>query len=153
MLLGSVAFILMLLPAVGPTKLDLEVISQTPILVSVYMLEGTARCVFEGANRAVFADFFFEHKEAAFANIVWQSGGASTFGFLFLSRIRASRSSVSGSGSASGAASAESSDGSEELTAWLGMIFAVLSIPGYLLANKVRRLYVCSPFRLLVMHS
>jgi hypothetical protein len=140
MLLGSVSFILMLLPAIGPTKLDLDVISRTPILVGVYMLEGTARCVFEGANRAVFADFFFEQKEAAFANIVWQSGGASTFGFLFLSRIRASRSAVVVSGSASGAGSpvAAADDGSEELTAWLGIIFAVLSIPGYLLANKVR---------------
>eukprot|EP01043_Picozoa_sp_COSAG02_P014383 COSAG02_NODE_592_length_19856_cov_19.262793_5_plen_656_part_00 len=135
MLLGSFSFIFMLLPAIGPTKLDLDVISQTPILVGVYMLEGTARCVFEGANRAVFADFFHEHKEAAFANIVWQSGGASTFGFLFLSRIRAKKAAASGS-AAGGAAS---SDGSEELTAWLGVIFAVLSIPGYLMANKVRR--------------
>ena len=113
MMLGSVAFILMLLPAVGPTKLPLEVISQTPILIGVYMLEGTARCVFEGANRAVFADFFFDQKEAAFANIVWQSGGASTIAFLFMSKI------------------------DPEVIAYLGMLFAVFSIPGYWAAKKV----------------
>lgn len=61
----------------------------------------------------MFADFFFDQKEAAFANIVWQSGGASTIAFIFMSKI------------------------DPEVIAYLGMIFAMFSIPGYWAAKKI----------------
>jgi hypothetical protein len=120
MLIGSLSFVFMLLPAVGPTQLPVETISRTPVLVGVYALEGTARCVFEGANRAVFADFFPDHREAAFATIVWQSGGASTIAFFLLSR-----SSIDPS-----------------FTAVVGLFFALASIPAYLIANKLLKAQV-----------
>jgi hypothetical protein len=115
MLIGSASFILMLLPAAGPLKLSLETISQTPVLVAIYALEGTARCVFEGANRGVFADFFPQDSEAAFANVVWQSGGASTIAFLLLSFPVLDAS----------------------ITAFAALICAFCSIPGFLAAAKM----------------
>jgi len=38
--------------------------------------------VFESTNRATFADFFPDDKEAAFANLILLSGGSAAVGFL-----------------------------------------------------------------------
>ena len=34
-----------------------------PVLIALYTFEGLGRAVFEGVNKAVFADFFSEQKE------------------------------------------------------------------------------------------
>mmetsp|Transcript_25172 Transcript_25172/g.45357 ORF Transcript_25172/g.45357 Transcript_25172/m.45357 type:complete len:532 (+) Transcript_25172:44-1639(+) len=50
-------------------------------LLSVYILLGVGRATFEGTLRAIFADFFPNEKEGAFANIILFSGTASTLGY------------------------------------------------------------------------
>lgn len=51
-------------------------------LTVFYVLMGAGRAVFENTNKAVFADFFPNDKEAAFANVIFQSGGASALAFF-----------------------------------------------------------------------
>lgn len=51
-------------------------------LIFVYMLHGVGRGIFESTNKAVIADFFGDHAPAAFANVIWSSGGASALGFF-----------------------------------------------------------------------
>lgn len=48
----------------------------------MYILAGSGRAVFEGTNKAVFADFFPNDKEAAFANVIIQSGGSAAIAFF-----------------------------------------------------------------------
>ena len=52
-------------------------------VIVLYILGGFGRAIFEGTNKAVFADFFPNDKEAAFANVIMQSGGAATLAFFF----------------------------------------------------------------------
>lgn len=47
-----------------------------------YVVQGLGRAVFENTNKAVFADFFPNDQEAAFANVIFQSGLASAFAFF-----------------------------------------------------------------------
>ena len=56
-------------------------------IVFIYILAGSGRAVFEGTNKATFADFFPRDKEAAFANSVVFSGGSAAIGFLILPHI------------------------------------------------------------------
>ena len=55
------------------------------VLLCVYVLEGWLRCVFEGINKAVFADLFLGQSEVAFATLIVQSGGASALAFWMMS--------------------------------------------------------------------
>mmetsp|Transcript_5575 Transcript_5575/g.7420 ORF Transcript_5575/g.7420 Transcript_5575/m.7420 type:complete len:460 (+) Transcript_5575:36-1415(+) len=50
-------------------------------LVFLYIIAGNGRAVFEGTNKAMVADFFPNQKEAAFANVIITSGGASAVAF------------------------------------------------------------------------
>lgn len=50
-------------------------------LILVYMLLGMGRSTYEGTLRAVFADFFPQEREGAFANIILSTGLASVVGF------------------------------------------------------------------------
>jgi MFS family permease len=50
-------------------------------LMLVYMLLGMGRSTYEGTLRAVFADFFPQEREGAFANIILSTGLASVIGF------------------------------------------------------------------------
>lgn len=52
------------------------------ILWLVYIVYGCGRSVWESTTKAVFADFFPDEPQAAFANIVLQSGLASTIAFF-----------------------------------------------------------------------
>ena len=51
-------------------------------VVTLYVIAGSGRAAFEGANKSVLADLFHEDAAAAFANTVFQSGLAATIGFF-----------------------------------------------------------------------
>lgn len=50
-------------------------------LIVVYVLLGMGRSTYEGTLRAIFADFFPQEREGAFANIILSTGLASVVGF------------------------------------------------------------------------
>eukprot|EP00804_Cyclotella_cryptica_P023637 CCRYP_011966-RA/>CCRYP_011966-RA protein AED:0.22 eAED:0.22 QI:1553/1/1/1/0.25/0.2/5/1326/562 len=50
-------------------------------LLLIYILLGIGRSTYEGTLRAVFADFFPDEREGAFANIILSTGVASVIGF------------------------------------------------------------------------
>lgn len=52
------------------------------LFILVYALYGTGRAVFEGTLKAIFAEYFPNEKEGAFANMILHSGLASTIGFV-----------------------------------------------------------------------
>lgn len=51
-------------------------------LAGLYVIVGSGRSVFENTNKATFADFFPNQLPGAFANVIVQSGGASTLAFI-----------------------------------------------------------------------
>lgn len=51
-------------------------------IVGIYAVVGSGRAVFEGTNKALFADFFPDDKEAAFANVIVQSGGGAALAYF-----------------------------------------------------------------------
>jgi MFS family permease len=51
-------------------------------IMGIYAVVGSGRAVFEGTNKALFADFFPEDKEAAFANVIVQSGGGAALAYF-----------------------------------------------------------------------
>eukprot|EP00301_Raphidiophrys_heterophryoidea_P001390 c10673_g1_i1.p1 GENE.c10673_g1_i1~~c10673_g1_i1.p1 ORF type:complete len:464 (+),score=103.20 c10673_g1_i1:69-1394(+) len=53
----------------------------------IYAIHGAGRCIFESTNKAVMADFFEKSAPAAFANVIWSSGGASTVAFFLFPEI------------------------------------------------------------------
>ena len=62
-------------------------------LVLVYTFQGIGRSTFEGALRAVFADYFFDEKEGAFANIILQNGFFTSLGFYLSFNVPCERKS------------------------------------------------------------
>ncbi|CAL1170974.1 unnamed protein product [Cladocopium goreaui] len=81
-----------------------------------YVLMGIGRAVYESTNKAIFADFFPGEKSAgAFANVFVFGTSASTLAFAF----------------------GASNQDTEELV--LLITFAVLTVPGYLLASLMKR--------------
>lgn len=59
-------------------------------IVFIYVIGGSGRAVFESTNKAVFADAWPNDKEAAFANVIVLSGGASAVAFFaipYMSKI------------------------------------------------------------------
>lgn len=81
-----------------------------------YVLMGIGRAVYESTNKAIFADFFPGEKSAgAFANVFVVGTNASTLAFAF----------------------GASNQDTEELV--LLITFAVLTVPGYLLASLMKR--------------
>lgn len=80
-----------------------------------YVLQGVGRGVYESTNKAVFADFYTGAKApAAFANCMMQNTAAGTIGFLM------------GWGNL------------PKQECWPLLIFAVLSVPGLLLAQRIQ---------------
>ena len=65
--------------------LPIETLSSLTILCLIYSFEGVLRCIFEGINKAIFADFFQKQPEVAFATIIVQSGGTSALAFILMS--------------------------------------------------------------------
>jgi len=56
-------------------------------LVGVYCIQGIGRATFEGTLKAMFADFFSYEKEAAFANIILQSGLTSAVAYVLSANL------------------------------------------------------------------
>ncbi len=52
------------------------------VILLLYVIAGSGRAAFEGANKSLIADFFKHDAPAAFANVIFQSGLGSTIGFL-----------------------------------------------------------------------
>mmetsp|Transcript_755 Transcript_755/g.1140 ORF Transcript_755/g.1140 Transcript_755/m.1140 type:complete len:229 (+) Transcript_755:121-807(+) len=77
MVIGAVCFVFVALMSFlledGPLR---------HILWLVYIVYGCGRSIWESTTKAVFADFFPDTPQAAFANIVLQSGLASTIAFF-----------------------------------------------------------------------
>ena len=48
----------------------------------MYVAQGVGRGVWESTNKSVCADMFARDPQAAFANVVWASAGASAFGYF-----------------------------------------------------------------------
>lgn len=63
-------------------SLELPVLSQIGPLVACFLLQGIGRACYEGTNKALYADFFADDTDAAFANIVLANGLASSIGFF-----------------------------------------------------------------------
>eukprot|EP00523_Entomoneis_sp_CCMP467_P022957 CAMPEP_0168827518 /NCGR_PEP_ID=MMETSP0727-20121128/40_1 /TAXON_ID=265536 /ORGANISM="Amphiprora sp., Strain CCMP467" /LENGTH=503 /DNA_ID=CAMNT_0008880687 /DNA_START=30 /DNA_END=1538 /DNA_ORIENTATION=+ len=82
LILGSISFAFVAVPfVVFPTTA-----SWSPIfLFFVYAMQASGRATFEGPLKSVFADFFPEEKEGAFANIILQNGSATALGFALSS--------------------------------------------------------------------
>lgn len=69
--------------------LDSKQLAKLVPLISCYTLQAIGRACYEGTNKALYADLFPEHAEAAFSNIVLANGLASaisSFTFPYLSR-------------------------------------------------------------------
>lgn len=62
-------------------------------LLLVYAFQGIGRSTFEGALRAVFADYFSDEKEGAFANIILQNGFFTALGFFLSFNVPCRRKS------------------------------------------------------------
>ena len=58
-----------------------------PALAALYALFGVGRAAWEGQFKATFADFFPHAPQAAFANVILQSGLASAVGFFAFPRL------------------------------------------------------------------
>ncbi|CAE7271012.1 Vwa8 [Symbiodinium sp. KB8] len=81
-----------------------------------YVFMGIGRAVYESTNKAIFADFFpGEASPGAFANVFVFGTGASTAAFIL---------------------GATQQDQAED---WLLILFAILTIPGYLVASLISR--------------
>merc|ERR1711998_396723 len=78
-LMGMTAFALVNLIFMGFKR---ETLAKWPIVIPMYILFGLGRATFESTNKAVFADFFPNDADGAFANIILQSGAASTIAFF-----------------------------------------------------------------------
>lgn len=64
--------------------MDSGVNSPAALLAVIYVLEGVGRGVFEGPNRSVYADWFENRREMAFACWIVQSGGSASIAFFML---------------------------------------------------------------------
>jgi hypothetical protein len=86
MLLGGVSFVCMsgLFLVLDTKKWDK---SQIGLLALVYIFQGVGRGIFESTNKAVIADFFGDNAPAAFANVIWSSGGASAVGYFWFTSM------------------------------------------------------------------
>mmetsp|Transcript_17882 Transcript_17882/g.32373 ORF Transcript_17882/g.32373 Transcript_17882/m.32373 type:complete len:498 (-) Transcript_17882:621-2114(-) len=63
-------------------------------LLTVYCLQGIGRSTFEGTLKALFADYFPQEKEGAFANIILQNGLSSAIGFFLSINLTCSKAST-----------------------------------------------------------
>lgn len=62
-------------------------------LTTIYIFQGIGRSTFEGTLRAVFADYFADEKEGAFANIILHNGLFTALGFFLSFYVPCSRES------------------------------------------------------------
>merc|ERR1712129_4417 len=86
-------------------------------LISLYVLQGMGRAVYESTNKAVFADFFPGEKSAgAFANCMMQNSVAFFASFILQSSLE-----------------------DKSVLAWIVLFLAALTFPGYLVASRRRR--------------
>lgn len=79
LILGSVCFAFVALPFVVYPQIEHWT---WPLLVFVYLMQGTGRSTFEGTLKATFADYFSYEKEGAFANIILQNGLSTSLGYV-----------------------------------------------------------------------
>lgn len=92
MLIGCLGFLGMAVPFIffdNPGGWSSDDASSYVKLAALYSSQGVGRGVFESTNKAVIADFFPSDAPAAFANVIWSSGGSSAVGyFIFGDQIK-----------------------------------------------------------------
>mmetsp|Transcript_264 Transcript_264/g.442 ORF Transcript_264/g.442 Transcript_264/m.442 type:complete len:498 (-) Transcript_264:155-1648(-) len=84
-------------------------------IVPMYLVYGVGRCIFEGQNKAVMANFFPNHGAAWGANLIVASGGSSAIGFFLYPHLE------------------------KEQMALIGCIASALGLVCYLIAETVHR--------------
>jgi MFS family permease len=88
-------------------------------LISLYILQGMARAVYESTNKAVFADFFPDDKSPpAFAKCMMQNSTAFFASFILQNTLTTEQKGA---------------------LAWIVLALAACISPGYLAASKLRR--------------
>lgn len=88
---GCVAFASVGLPLIVSPNFSLW---QWPMLLWIYGIQGLGRATYEGALRAQTSDWFADHKEGAFANLILQNGLATGMGYFLALRLDCSTTSI-----------------------------------------------------------
>lgn len=133
LILGAVSFVLVVLPfIVQPDFTQWNWI----MLALIYCFQGMGRSTFEGALRAVFADYFPNEKEGSYANIILQNGAFTSLGFLLSYSVP-----CFGNGESSYCVEFSHNGGRHNmLVLELAVVFmAVLSVLGFLRAQRLHR--------------
>jgi hypothetical protein len=82
---GSIAFGMVALPFLFRPNLDEWTWG---LLILVYALQGFGRATFEGTLKVLFAEYFTNHLEAAYSNIILQYGLSSAAAYIWSTRFR-----------------------------------------------------------------
>jgi MFS family permease len=102
-------------------------------LLTLYVLQGTGRAVYESTNKAVFADFFPGAKSTgAFANCMMQNSVAFFASFILQRALPPKQDGI---------------------LAWIVLALAVLAVPGYLIARKINSRRLGSLNRVLLANA
>ena len=80
LIVGAIGFACVAIPFIIQPKLDWW---SWGTLILVYCSGGIGRASYEGNLKAIFADYFVDDKEAAFANIILQHGLSSTVAYFW----------------------------------------------------------------------
>ena len=79
LIVGALSFILVVVPFIVQPDFTQWTWA---MLTFVYCSQGVGRATFEGALRAIFADYFPGEKEGSYANIILQNGAFTSLGFM-----------------------------------------------------------------------
>mmetsp|Transcript_15908 Transcript_15908/g.60607 ORF Transcript_15908/g.60607 Transcript_15908/m.60607 type:complete len:460 (+) Transcript_15908:372-1751(+) len=107
---GQVAFLAFILAFV---VLGASVLGKAYVLAPLFVIYGLGRAMWEGPNKAVFADFFAASSGPAFANLILQNGGASALAFFLYPSL------------------------SVATKEYLCLVISAIAIPAYLAADRI----------------
>lgn len=114
MLFGSLCFLAFIVAfaSVADPARDLR---PAAALGPLFVAYGMGRAMWEGPNKAVFADFFADAPEPAFANLILQNGGASTVAFFAFPNLSVRAKEI------------------------ICICFAAIAVPAYIAADRIHR--------------
>lgn len=98
-------------------------------IVTLFVLQGVGRGVWEATNKALFAEYFDYDTLGAFSNIIVQNGATSAI-FFFLNAYGSARPSCPADATDDCAAYA--------LEAWIGVVCSLLAVVGFLCASVLK---------------
>merc|ERR1719331_2281549 len=79
MVIGPISFGLVMLL---PLTVGYHHLGNWSGLIVLFVLQGIGRGIWEGTNKAIFAEYFAYDTDGAFSNLIVQNGGASTICFF-----------------------------------------------------------------------